>query len=106
MISLNSHDPEVSPDSLAKHSQLRPLYQTFHLTDQFQVRVIRLNGEFIINPSPTQMEEVRYRLNGWASTDSVAMVEGEMNEVSEGEMIEAIKEAHEAIKVQYAYKLN
>ena len=40
-----------------------------------------------------------------ASADSVAMVEGEMNEVSEAEMIEAIKFAHEAIKVQCAAQL-
>ena len=41
-----------------------------------------------------------------ASADSVAMVEGEMNEVSENEMIEAIKTAHEAIKVQCQAQLN
>tara|TARA_Y100001954_G_scaffold61153_1_gene66568 strand:- start:9602 stop:11731 length:2130 start_codon:yes stop_codon:yes gene_type:complete len=102
MISLNSHDPEVSPDSLAAlaASTAIAISDIPFNGPISEVRVIRLNGEFIINPSPAQMEEADIDLMVGASADSVAMVEGEMNEVSEGEMIEAIKEAHEAIKVQ------
>ena len=102
MISLNSHDPEVSPDSLAAlaASTAIAISDIPFNGPISEVRVIRLNGEFIINPSPAQMEEADIDLMVGASADSVAMVEGEMNEVSEREMIEAIKEAHEAIKVQ------
>ena len=104
MISLNSHDPEVSPDSLAAlaASTAIAISDIPFNGPISEVRVIRLNGEFVINPSPSQMEEADIDLMVGASADSVAMVEGEMNEVSEAEMIEAIKEAHEAIKVQCA----
>ena len=107
MISLNSHDPEVSPDSLAAlaASTAIAISDIPFNGPISEVRVIRLNGEFIINPSPAQMEEADIDLMVGASADSVAMVEGEMNEVSEGEMIEAIKVAHEAIKVQCAVQV-
>ena len=52
-----------------------------------------------------QLEDADIDLMVGASADSVAMVEGEMNEVSESEMIEAIKTAHEAIKIQCAAQL-
>ena len=102
MISLNSHDSEVSPDSLAAlaASTAITISDIPFNGPISEVRVIRLNGEFIINPSPSQMEEADIDLMVGASSDSVAMVEGEMSEVSEGEMIEAIKIAHEAIKIQ------
>ena len=107
MISLNSHDPEVSPDSLAAlaASTAIAISDIPFNGPISEVRVIRLNDEFIINPSPAQMEEADIDLMVGASADSVAMVEGEMKEVSEGEMIEAIKEAHEAIKVQCAVQI-
>ena len=59
----------------------------------------------MINPSSEQLENADIDLMVGASADSVAMVEGEMNEVSEAEMIEAIKIGHEAIKVQCAAQL-
>ena len=65
-----------------------------------EVRVIRIDNDFIINPTPEQIEKSDIDLIVGASADSVAMVEGEMDEVSEKEMIDAIKFAHEAIKVQ------
>ena len=65
-----------------------------------EVRVIRIDNDFIINPAPEQIENSDIDLIVGASADSVAMVEGEMDEVSEKEMIDAIKFAHEAIKVQ------
>ena len=102
MISLNSHDPEVSPDSLAAlaASTAIAISDIPFNGPISEVRVIRLNGEFIVNPSPTQMEAADIDLMVGASSDSVAMVEGEMSEVSESEMIEAIKIGHEAIKIQ------
>tara|TARA_B110000879_G_scaffold57185_1_gene80513 strand:+ start:14757 stop:15647 length:891 start_codon:yes stop_codon:yes gene_type:complete len=104
MISLNSHDPEVSPDSLAAlaASTAIAISDIPFNGPISEARVIRLNGEFIVNPSPAQMEDSDMDLMVGASADSVAMVEGEMSEVSESEMIEAIKIGHEAIKVQCA----
>jgi polyribonucleotide nucleotidyltransferase len=60
----------------------------------------------MINPSSEQLANADIDLMVGASADSVAMVEGEMNEVSEAEMIEAIKIGHEAIKVQCAAQVN
>ena len=104
MISLNSHDPEVSPDSLAAlaASTAIAISDIPFNGPISEVRVIRLNGEFIVNPSPEQMKEADIDLMVGASADSVAMVEGEMSEVSEAEMIEGIKVGHEAIKIQCA----
>ena len=67
-----------------------------------EVRVARLNGEFVINPTKTQMEDPGMDMEMMiaATADSIVMVEGEMSEVSEADMIAAIKVAHEAIKVQ------
>src|SRR5690606_35635477 len=64
------------------------------------VRVARVDGEFIINPSKAQLDQADMDIMVGASEDSVAMVEGEMLEVSEQEMAEAIKFAHQAIKLQ------
>ena len=104
MISLNSHDPEVSPDCLAAlaASTAIAISDIPFNGPISEVRVIRLNGEFIVNPSPEKMKEADIDLMIGASANSVAMVEGEMSEVSEAEMIEAIKIGHEAIKVQCA----
>src|SRR5690606_16471156 len=65
-----------------------------------EVRVGRINGDFIINPTREQLEQSNIDMIVGASADSVMMVEGEMDEISEEEMIEAIKFAHEHIKKQ------
>ena len=65
-----------------------------------EVRVARLDGKLIINPSRAQLEESDIDMVVGASADSVMMVEGEMDECSEEEMVEAIKFAHQAIKDQ------
>ncbi len=104
MISLNSHDEDVKPDALAAlaASTAIAISDIPFNGPISEVRVARINGEHIINPSSTQLESADLELMVGASADSVAMVEGEMDEVSEAEMIEAIKIAHEAIKVQCA----
>lgn len=71
-----------------------------------EVRVGRINGELIINPTPTQIDDLEVDMVIGASMDSVVMVEGEMKEISEEEMVEAIKFAHDAIKVQIQAQLN
>ena len=67
-----------------------------------EVRVARIDGEYVINPSRTALEEADLELIVAATEDNVMMVEGEGKEVEEEALIGAIKEAHEAIKVQIA----
>ena len=65
-----------------------------------EVRVARVNGELIINPTFEQNKDADIDLMVGATYDNILMVEGEMKEVSEADMLEAIKFAHEAIKPQ------
>ncbi len=65
-----------------------------------EVRVARINGEYVINPTIAQMEEADLDLIVAATMDNVVMVEGQMKEVSEAVMLNAIKFAHDAIKLQ------
>lgn len=65
-----------------------------------EVRVGRVDGKLIVNPTFQQMETADMDIMVAASMDNIMMVEGEMQEVSEAELLEAIKVAHEAIKVQ------
>ncbi|WP_121667827.1 polyribonucleotide nucleotidyltransferase [Mesonia aquimarina] len=102
MIQLMSHDEEVMPDALAGLAasaaiQLSDIPFEYPISE---ARVARINGEFIINPSRAQLDEADIDMMVGASEDSVSMVEGEMDEISEEEMAEAIKFAHEAIKKQ------
>ncbi|TXE07206.1 polyribonucleotide nucleotidyltransferase [Seonamhaeicola algicola] len=102
MIQLMSLDKDVMPDALAglAASAAIQLSDIPFETPISEVRVARLNGEFIINPSQSQLEQSDIDMVIGASEDSVMMVEGEMSEISEEEMVEAIKVAHEAIKIQ------
>ena len=63
-----------------------------------EVRVSRVNGQFVINPTFSQMKDSDLGLMVAATEENIMMVEGEMNEVSEHDMLEAIKFAHEEIK--------
>ncbi len=63
-----------------------------------EVRVARVNGEYVVNPTFQQMAEADMDLMVGATKDNIMMVEGEMKEVSELDLIEALKVAHEAIK--------
>ena len=107
MISLNSHDENVKPDALAAlaASTAIAISDIPFNGPISECRVARIDGNFMINPSSEQLANADIDLMVGASADSVAMVEGEMNEVSEAEMIEAIKIGHEAIKVQCAAQL-
>ncbi len=104
MIQLMSHDLEVMPDALAglAASAAIQLSDIPFEAPISEVRVARINGNFVINPSYEQLQHADIDMMIGASADSVAMVEGEMNEVSEEEMADAIKFAHEAIKKQCA----
>ena len=102
MIQLMSHDEDVMPDALAGLAASAAI----QLSDFpfecpiSEVRVARVDGEFVINPNRAQLADSDLEMMIGASADSVMMVEGEMNEVSEEEMADAIKFAHEAIKIQ------
>ena len=104
MIQLMSHDEDVMPDALAGLAASAAI----QLSDFpfecpiSEARVARVNDEFVINPSRAQLADSDLEMMIGASADSVMMVEGEMNEVSEEDMADAIKFAHEAIKVQVA----
>lgn len=102
MISLISYDKEVMPEALAGLAASSALA----ITDipfngpMSEVRVVRIDGELSINPSYENLLKADIDIMVGATKDSIVMVEGEMKEISEQEMLEAIKFAHEEIKIQ------
>ena len=64
-----------------------------------EVRVARIDGKFKINPTFSELERADMDLMVGATYENIMMVEGEMDEVSEADLLEALKAAHEAIKV-------
>ena len=102
MIQMMSYDESITPDALVglAASTALQLSDIPFETAISEVRIGRVNGEFILNPSLAQLKESDIDMIIGASHDSVMMVEGEMKEISEEEMVEAIKFAHEAIRVQ------
>ena len=70
-----------------------------------EVRVARIDGEFVINPNFEQLERADMELMVGATYDNITMVEGEMNEVSEADLLAALKAAHDAIKEQCKVQL-
>lgn len=103
-VSLISADNESVPDSLAglAASAALTVSDIPFAGPISEVRVARINGELKINPSASEMKEADLEIMVAASMDNIMMVEGEMEEVSEAELLEAMKFAHEAIKVQCA----
>jgi polyribonucleotide nucleotidyltransferase len=102
MIQLMSHDEDVMPDAMAGLAASAAIQLSdfpFECAIS-EARVGRIDGAFVINPTRAQLAESDIDMMIGASADSVMMVEGEMDEISEEEMIEAIKFAHEAIKLQ------
>ncbi len=102
MIQLLSFDEQVMPDALAGLAASAalavsdiPFYNYIS-----EVRVARVDGKLIINPTREQLSVSDIDMMIGASKDSVCMVEGEMKEISEKEMVEAIKFAHQAIITQ------
>ncbi|MCZ8355505.1 MAG: polyribonucleotide nucleotidyltransferase [Cyclobacteriaceae bacterium] len=101
-ISLISGDENALPDALAAFAASAALAVSDIPFDGpiSEVRVARVNGNFIINPSLKDKEQADIDLIVAASVDKLLMVEGEMKEVSEDDMVQALKVAHDAIKVQ------
>jgi len=107
MIQLMSHDEHVMPDAMAGLAASAAIQLSdfpFECAIS-EVRVGRVDGKLIINPTREQLAEADLDMIIGASADSVMMVEGEMKEISEEEMVEAIEFAHEAIKVQVAAQM-
>ncbi len=101
-ISLISAEKDIMPDALAGLAASAALVISdvpFHGPIS-EVRVARINGKLVINPSFTELANADLDMLVGATYDNILMVEGEMKEVSEAEMLEAIKVAHEAIKKQ------
>jgi polyribonucleotide nucleotidyltransferase len=101
-ISLISADKESTPDALAGLAASAALAVSdipFNGPIS-EVRVARVNGQLVVNPTASQMKEADMDIIVAASMDNIMMVEGEMKEVSEAELLEAMKVAHEAIKIQ------
>ena len=99
-VMLLSADGVDQPDALAGFAASAALAASDIPIDYptSEVRVARINGEYIIDPTYEQMKEADMDLMVGATKDNIMMVEGEMNEVSEQDLIGALKAAHEAIK--------
>jgi polyribonucleotide nucleotidyltransferase len=107
MIYLISGDPNALPDSLAAFAASSALSVSdipFNGPIS-EVRVARIDGKFVINPPMADKERADIDLIVAASIDNILMVEGEMKEVSEEDMLEALRTAHEAIKVQCSMQI-
>jgi len=107
-ISLMSADMDIIPDALAglAASAALTLSDIPFNGPISEVRVARIAVKFVVNPTATQLKEADIDLMVGATYDNIMMVEGEMKEVSESEMIEALRVAHEAIKVQCKAQLD
>jgi polyribonucleotide nucleotidyltransferase len=102
LVTLISGDKETMPDALAGLAASAALTVSdipFNGPIS-EVRVGRIDGKFVINPSISDMENCDLDIIVAASMDNIMMVEGEMKEVSENDLADALKFAHETIKVQ------
>jgi polyribonucleotide nucleotidyltransferase len=100
-ISLISADMDIIPDALAGLAASAALAVSnipFN-GPMSEVRVARINKKFVVNPTATQLKDADIDLMVGATYDNILMVEGEMKEVSEEEMLEALKIAHDTIKI-------
>ena len=106
-VNLISADKDIQPDALAGLAASAALA----VSDIpfggpiSEVRVARINGEYVINPNFSQMADVDLDIMVGGTIDNILMVEGEMNEVSEDVMLGAIKFAHEEIKKHCAVQI-
>ncbi|MBQ1937677.1 MAG: polyribonucleotide nucleotidyltransferase [Bacteroidales bacterium] len=99
-VNLISAEKDIQPDALAGLAASAALASSNipFLGPISEVRVARVDGEFVINPTFSQTERADIELIVAATYENIMMVEGEMKEVSEHDMLEAIKFAHEEIK--------
>lgn len=108
MIQMHSFDGENMPDALAGFAASAAIAVSdipFN-GPMSEVRVARVNGEFIVNPTNSQIKEADIELMIGGTAKDVVMIEGEMHEVQESDLVEAIKVAHESIKAQCQFQLD
>ena len=108
MIQLLSFDGVNNPDTLAGFAASAAIAVSnipFN-GPMSEVRVGRVNGEYIVNPTYDEIKQSDMDVMIAGSAKDIVMLEGEMHEVSEAEMVEAIKIAHEAIKEQCQFQLD
>jgi polyribonucleotide nucleotidyltransferase len=108
MISLISAEKNVLPDALAGLAASAALTVSdipFNGPIS-EVRLARVNGGFIVNPTISELADADIEIIVAGTLDNIVMVEGEMKEVSEKDMLEAIKKAHEYIKIQCQAQLD
>jgi len=101
-INLISADLDIIPDALAglAASAALTISDIPFKGPMSEVRVARVNGAFIVNPTATQLKDSDIDLMVGATYDNILMVEGEMKEVPEADMLEALRVAHDSIKIQ------
>ncbi len=102
MVTLHSSDASIQPDALAALAASAAIMVSdipFNGPIS-EVRVCKINGEYKVNPPVAEIEKADLDLIVAGTIDSILMVEGEGNEISETEMVEAMKVAHDAIKLQ------
>ncbi len=102
MISLISSDKDIMPDALvglAASAAIAVSDIPFNGPIS-EVRVAKINGQLVINPSRTALEKASLEFIVAGSAQDINMVEGEANEIDEAELVEAIQFAHDAIKIQ------
>lgn len=106
-INLLSADKDTMPDALAglAASAALAVSDVPFNGPISEVRVGRINGQLVLNPTFSQMEQSDMDIMVGATAENILMVEGEMKEISEEDMLEAIKFAHEAIKKHCAAQL-
>jgi polyribonucleotide nucleotidyltransferase len=102
LISLVSSDPEIMPDSLACLAASAALAVSDIPIKEIisEVRIARINGAFVINPTRTQLETADMDFLIAATEKNLMMVEGESKECAEADLVKALELAHEAIKTQ------
>ena len=108
MIQMMAYDGEHMPDTLAGFAASAALAVSnipFN-GPMSEVRVARIDGKFVINPLKSELERSDMELMIAGTMKDVVMIEGEMHEAQESELIEAIKIAHEAIKLQCQFQID
>lgn len=104
LITLVSSDPEVMPDSLACLAASAALAVSDVPIKEIisEVRIAKINGEYVVNPSRSELAKANMEFIIAATEKNLMMVEGESKEVQEEDLVKALEIAHEAIRVQIA----
>ncbi len=102
IVTLISSDNEILPDALAGLAASAALaVSNIPFNGPIsEVRVAKINGQFVINPTVSVLAEAEIDIMVAATIENIMMVEGELKEASEADVLEALKVAHEAIKIQ------